>query len=390
MKISFFSISILEGGGGLAKYFIDTSVNLKKLLPGVEISIITLDEELIKKIRIFLSIYYLKDFTKVKLIKEKTEDIANALGEVKYVKCSSFKNLLNNLKKQNVIYSKNEILEAFIFKCLMGYENLPPIIFGCHTPIYYPITKSIHSKLHNFFYNSFVYKFLASGVRKFHVINTFDGKQLKKLFPKKEIIKIYNPFDFDEFVQNSEKYKYEFNWNKTKFNILWTGRLVEQKGISDLIKIIDEINKTGHKNKIIWNIVGDGLENKRILDLKEGWDNVNYFGYIENKYIASICKENDLFISTSKWEGFPYNLLEAQSFGLPVVTFNISGCNDIVENKNNGFVVNDLEQFKDRVLFFVNGNSLNTNIAKFIEDKFSKNSIDQKLIGMFKEYDKKN
>ena len=388
MKIAFYTTTILEFGGGFEKYLIETAKNLSEF-DDVQIDIITTNDKFTLKINILFSLYFLKKFDKSAYYKESLNVIKQKLERANYYKIDTFKNLQKKLNKYDIIYSKNEIPEAFIFKFLIGYKNLPPIIFGCHTPIYYPTTKSVQSKLHNILYNGFVYKFLASGIKIFHTINSSDEKRLKRLFSKKEIIKICNPFDFNEFIQKAEKYKFDFNFDKTKFNVLWTGRLTEQKGTDDLIEIINKINKTKYKNKIIWNIAGDGEDKQKILDLKEKWDNVNYFGYIENNYVASIYKENDLFISTSKWEGFPYNLLEAQSFGLPVISYNISGCNDIIENNKNGFLVDNLEEFKEKILFFIKGNKLEIDIARFIKSKFNKDKIYKNLINIFKEYDKK-
>lgn len=387
MKIAYFIVgAISKKSGGCEKYFIESVENLSKF-KNIQVDLIAIDDDFSHKVNKLISFYYFTERSP-KNCRASIIEIKEKIGEANYYKCSSLRNLQKKLNEYDVIYSKNEILEAFFLKFLIGYKNLPSIISGCHTPIYYPITKSVQSKLHNILYNGFVYKFLASGVKKFHVINSFDEKQFKKIFPQKEIIKIYNPFDFNEFIQKAEKYKFNFSWNKSKFNILWTGKLTEQKGINDLIKIINEINKTEYKNKIVWNIAGEGKEKQKIkiLDLEKKWDNINYFGYVENKYIASIYKASNLFISTSKWEGFPYNLLEAQSFGLPVISYNINGCNDIIEDNKNGFLVNNLEQFKDRILFFIKGSKLETDIAKFIRYKFNKNSIYKDLINMFKNY----
>jgi len=388
MKIAFFTNSILEGGGGLAKYFIDTSANLIKFFPQLDISIITLNEDFVSKLNILLSIYYFKDLIKGKVIKEKTEDITNKLGKVKYIKCSSLNSLKEELKKYDVIYSKNEILEAFTLKYLIGYKNLPPIIFGCHTPIYYPIAKSFHAKLHNFLYNSFVYRYLTNGVKKFHVINSGDETRLGKLFPKKLIVKIYYPFDFDHYLKEGI-FQYNHKFDKDKINILWTGRLVEQKGVDDLVKIVNTVNESGYIKKIIWNICGDGAEKDKILDLIK-WQNVNYLDYVENKYMPSIYKQNSLFISTSHWEGFPYNLLEAQSAGLPVLAYNVSGCNDIIDNKVNGILVEDINQFKNEILNFIDGKYKFCGINKYIVKKFNQDLIYKQLINLFRSVEDKN
>ena len=273
-------------------------------------------------------------------------------------------------------------MEAFILKFLIGYKNLPPVIFGCHTPAYYPVVKSIQSKLHNILYGGVVYKFLASGVNIFHVINSFDEKFYKKLFQSKKVVKIYNPFDSEQFLRSADANKYGFKRDKAKHNIIWAGRLTEQKGVDDLVMIVNRINSTPAADKIVWNICGDGGEKYKIVDLLK-WKNVNYFGYVENIYMASLYKENDLLISTSKWEGFPYNLLEAQSCGLPVIAYDICGCNDMVESGVNGYLVTNAEQYGTEILNCVSGKYVFSGIKQYIMKKFNSNSIYSELASMF-------
>lgn len=382
MKIVFYMATILEHGGGLEKYFIETVKKLSEF-PNIGVDVVTMDDNFSYKVVNLLSFYYFKKINRKSLYKESIDTIKQKLGEATYHKCKSLKELKEKLNEYDIIYSKNELLEALIFKFIIKYKNVPPIIFGCHTPVYYPVADSIQSKLHNFLYNGFVYKYLAKGVRKFHVLNSEDASCLGKLFPKRSIIKIYNPFDYNEFIQKAEKYKYNFSLDKSKLNIIWAGKLIEQKGIDDLIKIINMINKSEYKNKIIWNICGDGTEKEKILNLKK-WQNVNYFGHVENNYMASIYKENDLFISTSHWEGFPYNLLEAQSAGLPVLAYNISGCNDIIDNKVNGILVEDINQFKNEIINIIEGKYKFCDINKYIVKKFDQNLIYKQLIDLYK------
>ena len=53
---------------------------------------------------------------------------------------------------------------------------------------------------------------------------------------------------------------------------------------------------------------------------------------------------------TSYLETFGYNALEPQSFGLPVVSFDIAGPRDIVVNNNTGYLVRDEETFSKKLI----------------------------------------
>ena len=345
MKIAFYSHIILEVGGGLEKYFVETSRQLTERYPDLEIDIITHDDKFAIKLRPLMSLIFMRRMTVKELYREPLESITAKLGpKVKYHKVGSIKELRQRFSEYDAVYSKNEIIESVILKFFVGYRNVPkPLIFGCHTPINYPMTGSVYARVHNFLYQGFIYRFLASGVSTFHALNSGDEGILKKVFPRKQVVKIPNPFDFDAFVAKAAQYPFDGGIDLAKFNILWMGRLAEQKGVDDLVKLVDVINATPAGSGVAWNIAGDGPDRHKLDALGRRWQNVHHFGHIDNDQIASLCSQNNLFVSTSKWEGFPYTLLEAQSFGLPVVAYDIQGCNDIVVDGQTGKLEHDLE-----------------------------------------------
>ena len=388
MKAAFFTVFFLEQGGGLAKYFIETASNLTQM-PSMKADIITMDDRFNIKIMKMTQVFYMSFMSKMDMrlvYKESAKSIKENLGDAQYFKASSIASLRKKLQEYDLIYSKNEVLEALVLKFLVGYKNLPPVIFGCHTPFYYPQAISLQSKLHNFLYNGFVYRFLTSDAKAFHVTNTFDEKNLQRLFPNKRIIKIYNSLQINKLTKLGKQYIYPLKWDRTKFNILWIARLSEQKGVPDLLRIIDILNNTQYKDKIIFNIVGDGDKNlmKKIIDLRKKWLNVNVFGSVQYRYLPSIYSKNDLFISTSKWESFSYSVLEAQMYGLPVVAFDIPGPRDIIEQNKTGFLVADEKEFVEKVIKILTTRNFFKSeiIKKVIKNKFNPKKIYKQLQGM--------
>lgn len=390
MKIAFFTVFFLEQGGGLAKYFIETASNLAQT-PPIKTDVITMDDRFNINIMKLTHVFYMSFVSKMDMrliYNENIDSIRKNLGDASYFKVNSIKDLRKKLQEYDLIYSKNEVLEAFILKFLVGYKNLPPVVFGCHTPFYYPQAISLQSKLHNFLYNSFVYRFLTSGVKAFHVTNTFDEKNLQKLLPGKRIIKIYNPLNISALAEQSDKHVYKFKWDKSKLNILWVARLTEQKGIPELLEIIDSLNSNGYLDKVIFNIVGDGDRKLRkdILDHKIKWRNINYLGSVEYSYMPSIYKVNNLFISTSKWESFGLSVLEAQAFGLPAISFDIPGSQDII-NEKTGFLVKDNQEYVKQIKEIVDKRFIfdKAFIASNVKKRFDPEVIYPKLIGLFKQ-----
>jgi glycosyltransferase involved in cell wall biosynthesis len=345
MKVAFFSSRIYESGGGLEKYFIDTAAALTGQQYG-QVDIICPSDTLARNLGWPQALLGLSLPKKAKHA-ESTESINNRLDKSNYFKPDTIKQLSKKLREYDVIYSRNEITEAIVLKFMIGYKNLPPVIFGIHTAHRYPHTNGYMAKLHNILYGSSAYNFLLSGVAGFHVSNKESYELISKQFPTKNIRLIYHPFNIDEFVKQSETWTYAKNWDHEKFNIVWIGRFTEQKGIDDLCRIIQTLNLDSHTHRPLhWTIIGaGGPEENKIINLQKKNSNVELFGYVENIYIPNILANQDLYICTSKWEVGPFTLIEALAMKIPAVAYRIPGPQDFVDDGKTGLLVENVEEF---------------------------------------------
>jgi glycosyltransferase involved in cell wall biosynthesis len=383
MRVAYYAATLLEIGGGLEKYFIETAHDLSEL-ENVQVDILTMDDAFNLKYGQLHNLYFAKKFDPKLLYRETFESITAKLGKARYFKCRNFKELVRRFQDYDVVYSRNDITEPFFFKFIMGYRNVPPVIFGCHIPHVYPIAEKLHARLHNILFTSPLYNWMANGVCGFHVINNFTREIMARQFPRRLVEKIYYPFDFDAFAANADKFPFAGRLDREKFNIVWVGRLVEQKGVDDLVRLIDKINPA-HQDRVIWNICGDGELKPQILACAARWPNVKFWGHIANQQIASIYQQSNLFVTTAKWEGYPYNVLESQALGLPVVAFDIAGCNDMIDNGVNGFVVQNLDEFAGKVIFFLQGNRLPPGADTHLRRKIDRQKIYADLVAFFKQ-----
>jgi glycosyltransferase involved in cell wall biosynthesis len=122
--------------------------------------------------------------------------------------------------------------------------------------------------------------------------------------------------------------------------ILWVGRIIEEKGLQDIIEILNTIQLSSDWRVLI---IGDG-KLKDILESK--YKNVKFLGYQNPvKYYLKAS----ILVCSSVWpENFPYTVLEAMSYGLAVVSTSNGGLPEIVQNNKNGYLYesSDLEKFK--------------------------------------------
>lgn len=148
---------------------------------------------------------------------------------------------------------------------------------------------------------------------------------------------IYNPISgkIQEKTIKNEKSK--------PIRILNVGRLEKQKGQSDLVSLSALLEKKSIEHVI--DIYGSGsLENQ--LKFQAKGSNAKVCIHDFTKDISSVYKNSDLFILTSYWEGMPNVLLEAMSYGLPVISYDCpSGPREITLNGKYGTIVQtgDLE-----------------------------------------------
>jgi glycosyltransferase involved in cell wall biosynthesis len=95
--------------------------------------------------------------------------------------------------------------------------------------------------------------------------------------------------------------------------------------------------------RIKWVHIGDGPERDRIAESTKKFPKnieVEFMGRIPNPAIYSYYAEQrpDLFINVSSSEGVPVSIMEAMSFGIPVIATDVGGNGEIV-NKANGFLL---------------------------------------------------
>ncbi len=110
---------------------------------------------------------------------------------------------------------------------------------------------------------------------------------------------------------------------KQRKYILAVGRLVPEKGFDLLIQAYNNINKPDYKLVIVGNDMYNSGYSKHIISSSLYNDNIIFTGFQCGKDLAELYTYAGLFISPSSNEGFPIVVLEAMSYGLPIVLSDI-------------------------------------------------------------------
>ena len=197
-------------------------------------------------------------------------------------------------------------------------------------------------------------------VNRVFTVNSKMQKNINSYFKKEKALLLPNCINFKNFKSTSKK-------NTTKFKIGTMCRLVEKKGIGQLIKLFKEIPDMDLV------IAGDGPLMEYFKKLAHGHNNIKLLGWVENK--KNFFSQIDLFCSSSKIEPFGLVLLEAMARGVPVISTNCDGPNDIIKHDYNGILFNkdNFNELRDNLYKLKNNLSLRKKIIKNGLDTIKKN-----------------
>ena len=132
-----------------------------------------------------------------------------------------------------------------------------------------------------------------------------------------------------------------------QINITIVSRLVSHKNIEKIIKAISDLNSP----LINLNIIGDGPELNQLQKISlesNNKDNIIFHGKLNRDDINHIFLKSDIYIQASNYEGLPHSLLEAMSYGIPVLCTPVGECKEILGNEDRGYIL-DLPVSKNNI-----------------------------------------
>ena len=178
-------------------------------------------------------------------------------------------------------------------------------------------------------------------------------------------------------------YDHNLNHNKDndKFVIVSCSRMSNIKRVDKIVKSLSILDKK--YSQIKWYHIGSGeLFNQVTEESKEELKNIEYdfLGAIPNVKVYEFYKNIhcDLFINVSSSEGLPVSIMEACSFGIPVIATNVGGTSEIVRDKENGILLNEnfsVNELANEIANFIDGNydcdAYRINARKLWENNFN-------------------
>lgn len=175
-------------------------------------------------------------------------------------------------------------------------------------------------------------------------------------------VKVFQESNFgiskEKFIvkPNFTEHQKKIEFNEREKHFLFIGRLSEEKGIEMLLDTF--------KNAIFdLKIAGDGPLKNRVVEVEKEFPNITYLGNLSGDEVGEEMQKAQALIFPSVWyEGMPMTIIEAFSYGTPVIASNVGAMTSMIFHGSNGFL------FK-----YGNKDSLMQNIVHFdslgIEEK---------------------
>ena len=177
---------------------------------------------------------------------------------------------------------------------------------------------------------------------KFTTMNIFQNKDDMRIFDNAGILKKSSYMIISGSGVDLDKFNYVDDPCHKKVRILFVGRMIKEKGITDLLDAADLLREN-YQEKVEFVLCGaidenpSGISESELLSRCDG-NYIKWIGLQKNmpkQY--ELC--NIMTLPSYYREGIPRVLIEATSIGRPIVTTESVGCKETVEDGVNGFKV---------------------------------------------------
>ncbi|MFH1427382.1 MAG: glycosyltransferase family 4 protein [Patescibacteria group bacterium] len=206
---------------------------------------------------------------------------------------------------------------------------------------------------------------------------------------------IYNSVEKIELELNNEEAKEKINLAGNI--ILSVGRLVSWKGFSLLIDLMPEFLKINKNFKLL--IIGEGPEREKLeFRIKpclpagrnsELTNSVYLLDAVPQEKLWVYFRAADIFILNTGYEGLPHIIIEAMQIGTPVITTDVGGNKEVIENNRTGLIVeyNNKVEIKDTIIKLWKDKNLADNLTSAAKNevatKFSREKMLKEIMKVF-------
>lgn len=251
-------------------------------------------------------------------------------------------------EKPNVIHA-HSAKGGIIARVASLFYNVP-VLHTPHAYSYLSAESEIKRKL--FLFIERVFRRINS-----FLLATSDSERQRGIenvgYKKEKTFVFHNSIKPIEEILELEDLKKEFNLPERY--ICTVGRPSFQKNIEMMVQVLFELKKSIEDIHLVIMGVGEYSPRKESIEkliLELGLDeNVTLVNWIEREKILSIIKGSKLYISTSRYEGLPYSIIESLALGKACVVTKCDGNKDLIQTGINGYVIDqgNIREMVDKI-----------------------------------------
>ena len=141
------------------------------------------------------------------------------------------------------------------------------------------------------------------------------------------------PYGINKNIVKNNQVVPENSHRSSKIRCVYVGRVNQQKGFHYLIKAISDLKE----DNFIFRIIGAYNDKYEMVNDLPG--SCKLIGHIPKNGVYNIYENTDVMIFPSLADGFGLVVLEALSFGIPVICSRNAGASDLIVDGFNGFLV---------------------------------------------------
>ena len=231
----------------------------------------------------------------------------------------------------------------------------------------------------------------GNGVKKTLYQDHITNKPLKVIHHGNINGKDTSYWSVEQCPETKEEIRKKLGLNDTDFVFIFTGRIVKDKGMHELVLAMRHLKNDYPHCKLL--LAGEYETHLDPLDDDDNQyiqtdDSIQYLGLMTD--IRPYYKAADALVFPSYREGFPNVVLEAGALGLPSIVTDINGCNEIIEEGVNGVIIpaRDADALYKSMKYFLDSPNKVKEMANqarhIIQEKFEQKDVWEELLKMYK------
>lgn len=256
-----------------------------------------------------------------------------------------------NINKIDTFAWRKNPLKLFLKSIIYGYKSKNIIVLPAHKgvrvfiPLYVLLRKVLRYKLHYIVIGGWLVEEIRVNKSLVKYLKSVDSiyVETNKLLCEMKLMGIKNIKFFPNFKDIKKLEESDLILSHVRpYKICTFSRVMKEKGISDLIDVINDINRKC--NRVVYELdiygpINTNYEEEFERRIKKS-DSISYCGVVEFKESVKYLKKYYLLIFPTKFktEGIPGTIIDSYCAGVPVISSEWDSCRDIIIDKKTGII----------------------------------------------------